>query len=287
LTGLAAIQFKFTAEDYSDHNRFYRRILDVGLKASDLINNEGIIVYPEDIGTFLVLQGVKVGDKKLEDAMKHVVIRNLPKLLLIKLINRSIWPETIILWKNKEILKTYERTFEEVAKKTGCYIVAGSLLCKYRGKVRNISYTYNPEGEVIGIQSKVHLTDLEKNLGIHPSPLNWIKPFDTSFGKIGVTICYDGFFDDVVSRLREMGAEILIQPSANPEPWSKVKDVWFTGCYTMVGKYDFKYGANPMGVGRILGLLFEGVSNICKKNKFLAKADKVDEELIIHYNFKK
>ena len=138
---------------------------------------------------------------------------------------------------------------------------------------------------------KVHLIDLEKKLEVVSGKLEEIKVFKTEWGKIGVAICYDGFFDDVVGKLVKEGAEILVQPSANPEPWDeRLEKEWLKGCWEMVQKYGkLKYGVNPMGVGKILDLIFEGYSNIVAKKEetrdgsgYLAKAKTKDREELIY-----
>ncbi len=286
MAGIAAIQYKFETSDYLDSSRFREKMIKLGVDASKLIGGEGIIVYPENVGVFLVLDGTNVVEgEDISNALKKLVIKNFPKLVSIMLTNiTSKWTESILIWKSNSMLETYVKTFEEVAKKSGCYIVAGSNFVKFEGKVRNISYTFDPEGKIVGVQRKVHITPPEYELGLHPSSLEKINAFKTAFGKIGVAICYDSFFDDVVSKLRQDGAEILIQPSANAElTWDKAKEIWWKGCYNMTKKYGFKYGVNPMGVGTILGFQFEGISSIVDGNgRYLDRAEHHSQEDIVY-----
>lgn len=285
MAGIAAIQYKFETLDYVNASRFREKMIKLGIEASKLIGGEGIIVYPENVGVFLVLESTNVNENEdISNALKKLVIKNFPKLISIMLTNATTkWTESILIWRSKLMLETYVKTFEEVAKKSGCYVVAGSTFVKFEGKVRNISYTFDPDGKIVGVQRKVHITPPEYELGLHPSSIEKIKAFETSFGKIGVAICYDSFFDDVVSRLRKDGAEILIQPSANAElTWDKAKEIWWKGCYNMTKKYGFKYGVNPMGVGKILGFQFEGVSSIIdSEGKYLDKAEHHFQEDIV------
>ncbi|MCX8188283.1 MAG: hypothetical protein N3F64_01060 [Nitrososphaeria archaeon] len=285
MAGIAAIQYKFETLDYLESYRFKEKMIKLGVEASKLIGSEGIIVYPENVGVFLVLEGTKAFESEdISSTLKKLVIKNFPKLVSIMLTNlTNKWTEAILIWKSKPMLETYVKTFEEVARKSGCYVVAGSTFVKYEGKVRNISYTFDPEGKIIGVQRKVHITPPEYELGLHPSSIEKINAFETEFGKIGVAICYDSFFDDVVSKLRKDGAEILIQPSANAElTWDKAKEIWWKGCYSMTKKYGFKYGVNPMGVGKILGFQFEGISSIIdSEGRYLDKAEHHFQEDIV------
>jgi hypothetical protein len=285
MAGIAAIQYKFETSDYINSHNFKEKMIKLGLTASKLIGGEGIIVYPENIGVFLVLEGLNLRESEdMSKALEKLVIRNFPKLVYIMLTNStSKWTESILIWRSKTMLETYVQVFKEVAKKSGCYIVAGSTFVKYEGKVRNISYSFDPDGRIIGVQQKVHITPPEYELGLKPSGIEKIRAFDTNFGKIGVAICYDSFFDDVVSKLKKDGAEILIQPSANAElTWDKAKEIWWKGCYNMTKKYRFKYGVNPMGVGKILGFQFEGISSIIdSEGRYLDRAEHHFQEDIV------
>ncbi|MBC7092342.1 MAG: hypothetical protein H5T50_10635, partial [Nitrososphaeria archaeon] len=191
MAGIAAIQYKFETSDYINLLNFREKMIKLGLTASKLIGGEGIIVYPENVGVFLVLEGLNLKESEdMSKALEKLVIRKFPKLIYIMLANStSKWTESILIWRSKPMLETYVQVFKEVAKKSGCYVVAGSTFVKYEGKVRNISYTFDPDGRVVGVQQKVHITPPEYELGLHPSEIEKISAFDTAFGKIGVAIC--------------------------------------------------------------------------------------------------
>ncbi|MBI2435574.1 MAG: carbon-nitrogen hydrolase family protein, partial [Candidatus Hydrogenedentes bacterium] len=42
--------------------------------------------------------------------------------------------------------------------------------------------------------------------------------FDTAFGKLGIMICYDGFFPEVARELSNRGAEVIAFPVAGCNP---------------------------------------------------------------------
>ena len=74
-----------------------------------------------------------------------------------------------------------------------------------------------PDGKVAGKYRKVCLPDGEFDGGV--SPGSEYPVFDTRFGKIGMMICYDGFFPEVARELSNRGAEIIAWPvwGCNPE----------------------------------------------------------------------
>jgi predicted amidohydrolase len=66
------------------------------------------------------------------------------------------------------------------------------------------------DGQLIGKYRKVCLPHGEVEKGIAPG--NTYPVFETSFGKVGMMICYDGFFPEVARELSNHGAEIIAWP---------------------------------------------------------------------------
>lgn len=106
--------------------------------------------------------------------------------------------------------------FGELAKKHGLHIVAG-LIERDRHQLFNVAALIGPDGKVAGKYRKVCLPDGEFDNGI--SPGTDYPVFDTRLGKIGMMICYDGFFPEVARELSNRGAEIIAWPvwGCNPE----------------------------------------------------------------------
>ncbi|MDE6060664.1 MAG: carbon-nitrogen hydrolase family protein [Clostridia bacterium] len=71
-------------------------------------------------------------------------------------------------------------------------------------------------GTPIGIYDKTHLFGDEK---LYFSFGNELKVFDTSFGKIGLLICYDIEFPEAARALAMSGAEMIVCISANMKPY--------------------------------------------------------------------
>ena len=106
--------------------------------------------------------------------------------------------------------------FGELAKKHGLYVVAG-LIERDRHQLFNVAILIGPDGKVAGKYRKVCLPDGEYDKGM--SPGSDYPVFDTRLGKIGMMICYDGFFPEVARELSNRGAEIIAWPvwGCNPE----------------------------------------------------------------------
>ena len=108
--------------------------------------------------------------------------------------------------------------FGKLARKHDLYLVAG-LLERDANLIYNVAVLIGSDGKVIGKYRKVCLPRGEIEGGI--SPGKTYPVFQTRFGKVGMMVCYDGFFPEVARHLSNNGAEVIAWP------------VW--GCNPMLG----------------------------------------------------
>ncbi len=99
--------------------------------------------------------------------------------------------------------------FGTLAKQHNFYIVAG-LLERAGHLVYNVAALVGPDGKLIGKYRKTSLPRGEIEGGI--SPGRDYPVFDTRFGKLGLMVCYDGFFPEVARQLTMRGAEVIAWP---------------------------------------------------------------------------
>lgn len=99
--------------------------------------------------------------------------------------------------------------FGELAKKNQTHIVL-SLYEREAHLVYNTAVLIDGQGKVIGKYRKVCLPHGEVEKGIAPG--NDYPVFDTKFGRIGLMVCYDGFFPEVARELSNRGAEVIAWP---------------------------------------------------------------------------
>ena len=106
--------------------------------------------------------------------------------------------------------------FGKLAKQNRLHIVL-SLYERDAHLVYNTAVLMGPDGEMIGKYRKVCLPPGEAAKGIAPGK-NY-PVFDTVFGKVGMMICYDGFFPEVARELTKNGAEVIAWPvwGCNPK----------------------------------------------------------------------
>ena len=106
--------------------------------------------------------------------------------------------------------------FGELAKRHNLYIVAG-LVERAGHLIYNVAVLLGPDGKVAGTYRKVCLPRSEVTAGL--SPGSDYPIFQTRFGKLGMMVCYDGFFPEVARELSNRGAEVIAWPvwGCNPD----------------------------------------------------------------------
>ncbi len=99
--------------------------------------------------------------------------------------------------------------FGALARRFNLYIVAG-LVERDGRRIYNTAALDGPRGTVEGIYRKVTLPRSEIEEGVHFG--TEYPVFDTRFGRLGIMICYDGFFPEVARQLALNGAELIAWP---------------------------------------------------------------------------
>jgi predicted amidohydrolase len=101
------------------------------------------------------------------------------------------------------------RYFGDLAHQFGLYIVAG-LFERDGHLVYNSAVLLGPDGQLAGKYRKTCLPRSEVDAGVCPG--HEYPVFQTRFGKVGLMICYDGFFPEVARELANRGAEVIAWP---------------------------------------------------------------------------
>ncbi len=112
------------------------------------------------------------------------------------------------------------------AKELGIYVVAGTIPelepaeGDEKGKVYNTCFVFDPEGKLIAKHRKVHLFDISIEGGqkfresLTLSAGKDLCLFDTPWGRVGVTVCFDIRFPELALALAERGARMIISPAS-------------------------------------------------------------------------
>jgi predicted amidohydrolase len=292
-----ALQTKIELESYRNRASFEAFLKAEMERAKPQLSEEypNLVVFPEDIGTPLVTLGSfnAVKDcRTLDEAVAAISKRSMDYVLVSRIRHRAGGTQAVILSKEPIIRKTYEEVFSSLSQEYNAYILAGTAVlpperqvptaaasdplqvlksvreATKKTKLYNTAHLFGPNGDILLRQRKVNLIPLEKEEGLSLSPgnLEGLQPYTIEGIPIGVTICYDAFFPEIVRYLADSGAKILVDPSANPEPWTEEENR--KGLYARVQEEaGVKYGIQAMLTGKIFNLTFEGKSSIVTKKE--------------------
>ncbi|MCC6443525.1 MAG: hypothetical protein IT210_08740 [Armatimonadetes bacterium] len=256
-----------------------------------------LVAFPEDIGALLVAiddYALVKDARTLREATEKILgryMRELPYYLNQYRVSPS---RALLLLRAARIRSIYENTFASAARRYKVCIAAGSVLLpdpkEDNGAVYNVAYLFGPQGQTVGTQKKVNLIPLEQAEGLDLSPgkADALKVFKTPIGRIGISICADCWDASIADRLKRLGADILIGPTANPEAWTDaVADNMKLSLWARVQETG-AYGLQSCAVGQFLDLPFAGISGIYApssltpdKSGYLARAAAPDREEVI------
>lgn len=105
-----------------------------------------------------------------------------------------------------------------LARRHGLYIAAGTIPTldpQDEQTVYNDCYFFSPKGE-FGVQSKLHMTRWEAEKW-NVAPRRELRMFETSFGRVGITVCYDVEFPELARAYARKGANLLLVPSCTDD----------------------------------------------------------------------
>lgn len=109
----------------------------------------------------------------------------------------------------------YIELMTEIAKKYQYYLIAGSHPNIRDGQLYNTAFMFTPKGEVL-TQDKIHRTRWEKDKW-NTTAGDKVRLFQTDYGAVGILICYDIEFPELVRQVCEAGADILFVPSSTDD----------------------------------------------------------------------
>ena len=238
----AVIQWGLEHAETASHEAFRRAVLR---RIDQACRTPGTVlaVFPELTGIWLQFSRLCSPVSSRRYSRWTYSLRHMPKLL-----SAFLHRDGAARLAAQVDLDSWLSPFREAARQQGIYICPGSsfVMDASSRRVYNTSCLISPDGEVMGLRRKIHLTGIEQRLNTAAGNCEEdLEPFSTSFGEVGIAICLDGFYRDAVSRLDRGGCEIVLQPSANSVPWDSSlkrrgyrvvqRDEWlFTGIGSLI-----------------------------------------------------
>jgi predicted amidohydrolase len=292
---LVAVQARMQRADYRDAAAFRKKIASLMADASRAVDMSlpTIVSFPELIGMYLSYVphywDILEAEATQEAGVRRIIgkyAETLPEEHRSR--GRSIVRRLLFIDTAIEAEGGYVETFGSLARKYGCYIGAGSIALPPMdrepskggrhvaddSKVYNTAYLFSPRGVILSRTPKVQMTGGFEQAVFDPGPPSDVIAVQTSIGRIGTLVCFDGFHDTLIERLDAQGAEILLKPSYNQHPWSGPStyepdaiegENWLRyGCPAIIqGRENIRFGVNPMLVGAVFeDTAAEGLSSI-------------------------
>lgn len=193
-------------------------------------------------------------------------------------------------------LPFYIELFGKLAQKHRMYIQPGTTLVLDNGLFYNRAYFFAPNGKYT-YQDKLQLTQYEKKSSLIRKGTQQ-RVFETTFGKVGIAICYDSEFPRLVSNLIDAGAWLILVPSYtnslagyNRVSISCRARAIENQCYVatsfVVGKVEFgdephdeTFGESAIYSPADVGFPANGVVARCEMNKLMMTSAVIEQDLI-------
>ncbi len=161
------------------------------------------------------------------DANMTVIFNHLERLSQ-KGVSLVVLPEMFSCGFDNENLLDHAAFTPKILKDLGLFAkenqmaIAGSLPIREKNDIFNTMVFFDVDGTMSGSYKKVHLFKLT-NEHLHYRAGDQCTIFDTSFGRIGLMICYDLRFPELARTLFKDGAQMLLVsaqwPLARREHW--------------------------------------------------------------------
>ncbi|MCY1403481.1 hypothetical protein D9M71_186650 [compost metagenome] len=230
---LLGIQPELFTPDYQSVERLRLKLAAYLEKARSegLLGPRTVVVFPEHIGTWLLVTGEKpevYRAERLDEAMEWMIASNPLKLARgwLGAKGEDRMADALLRMKSVDMAHDYQTLFGGLAREFGVTVVAGSIvlpspriddgvLVSGNGRLFNVSLVFGSDGLPIGKpQRKVFLSDTEKRF-IRAGNADDLQVLSTPAGRLGVLIGADSWHADSYAALSAGKAEIVAVPASH------------------------------------------------------------------------
>jgi len=228
---LLGIEAYMLPRDYASRESFLDKLNGYLLAArrEKWLNAKTIVLFPEYIGTWLVLagEGEKISQAASLDAAERAMVFRHPLKFIayfFKSTERGRAEAAFFRMEANQMAEIYHDVFSGLARDYAITIIAGSIvlpaprisnrrLILSDGPLRNSSVIYQPNGEPHPrLICKAFPTSKELPFTA-PASADDIASFDTPAGRLGALICADSWFPQAYVPLKEQRIDLLAVPS--------------------------------------------------------------------------
>ncbi|MBC6365896.1 nitrilase-related carbon-nitrogen hydrolase [Algoriphagus sp. AK58] len=217
----------FYQESFEDKLRIYLEEAN----SKGFLDKKSMVIFPEYLGTWLVIEGEKQSIAKketLQDAMTLMVLSNFFEFGIFYFQTGAIQDKAaaaLFKMKSMKMAKSYYSTFSNLSKEFKTYLLAGSIILPNptvvdgklyvdtTGDLVNASFIFGPDGQIIGKPIlKAFPIESEQPFLSAKNPSD-IPVFDLPLGKTSVLICADSWYPEAYQNAKNEQAELILVPS--------------------------------------------------------------------------
>jgi N-carbamoylputrescine amidase len=181
----------------------------------------------------------------------------------------------------EEIPGPATEAFCELARQLGIVVVL-NLYEREGDRAFDSSPVIDADGRLLGVTRMLHIADMPSfhEQGYYTPGDRGVPVYDTKAGRVGVAICYDRHYPEVMRSLGLQGAEVVVIPQAG------AVSEWPEGLYeaeVRTAAFQNGYWAALVNrVGKEPGIEFAGESFVCDPDgRVVARAPARQESLLV------
>lgn len=215
---------------------------------SAVADGSQLVVFPEYIGLLPLLSSDSLFDYSYQfsEELLHQNREELPEYL-----------QFFSKYLAQPLFESYTHFFSMLAIKASIYILAGTTIVKTRDGLANRAFLFDPDGNILLMQDKLHLSPEEKLCGLIPG--TGIKAAETKLCRVSILIGQDQRVFEAGRAAHLMGSQLLLCPSAFS---SSLSSAYFQSCAFMRCQEHPMFAISSWLTGTFMDLPFRAISGI-------------------------
>ncbi|WP_017728747.1 carbon-nitrogen family hydrolase [Halalkalibacterium ligniniphilum] len=203
-----------------------------------------IAIYQMDV----IAGNPRANERKVQKWVEETMEAEKPDILVLP----EMWTTAYTLKELQELAeddrRETERFLQGLAKQHRVNLVAGSYATKVKNKIFNRAFVFNRSGELVYHYDKIHLVPMLDEPRYLEAGEKHAEVFELDGYKMGLVICYDLRFPELIRGLALAGANVLFVvaewPEARASHWQILQQARAieNQCYVVssnrVGTYD-------------------------------------------------
>ncbi len=230
---VVGINTYMTPDDYSTIEHFIGKLDGYLSNCNEKgwLNEKTTVIFPEYIGSWLVLEGEKNSAYKaatVDKALRGFVLSNFFSYIHAWFMApdeaQDKVKHSVFSTKGQRMATLYTRSFSRLAKKYKVTIIGGSILLPnpevyrneiitHKGSLENVTAVFNPDGSMQPKLSRKAFPIADELPFVKKCPPSEIPVYSLPLGKTAVMICADSWYPESYKTVDQDGLELIAVPS--------------------------------------------------------------------------